>query len=85
MSRETVKDPKIEFAQEIATASILARNFARLSSEYNKDLLDYKLLKTKGIEDKLHSKQIEIELDLKRLIAAEQKLHAGRELVYRQG
>lgn len=70
----------------MASAKIFARHFARLSDEYNKDLLDYKsLTQASNVDRELRSKQLELEADVKRLLEAEQQLHAGRELAYRAG
>lgn len=70
----------------MASARIFARHFARLSDEYNKDLLDYKsLTQDSNVDRALRSKQLELEADINRLVEAEQQLHAGRELAYRAG
>lgn len=85
-SRDSIKDPAVEFAKEVASARIFARHFARLSDEYNKDLLDYKsLTQDSNVDRALRSKQLELEADINRLVEAEQQLHAGRELAYRAG
>ncbi len=80
--RESIRDPQLEFAKEIATAKIYKRNFARLSDEYNKDLLDFAQLPTGSAR---RSKQVELDADLKALQAAEKSMHADRELVYGEG
>jgi hypothetical protein len=72
----------LEFAKEIATAKIFKRNFARLSDEYNKDLLDFAQLPTGRAR---RSKQVELDADLKALQEAEKSMHADRELVYGEG
>ena len=79
-------EPDVEFHKELNTARIFSRNFARLVDEYAKDLVDYKaLLSDPDSERKLESKQKELDLDLKRLMDEEKRLHDNREFVYSKG
>tara|TARA_Y100000593_G_C4291148_1_gene328289 strand:+ start:1704 stop:1877 length:174 start_codon:yes stop_codon:yes gene_type:complete len=57
-----------------------------MADEYAGDIVDYqKLMDSHAAQRIIESKQKELELDLKRLIDEEKRLHNEREFVYSKG